>query len=104
MRPRPRRECFSGFPLSPPWMFSFIIPSGLFECQSNKGRKTHVRDSRGRLRSGNLHRLSSSAKADDPVLRDGSVLTHRPGILDARWSLSSGGHSADPLAGMTAVV
>jgi hypothetical protein len=29
-------------------MFSFIIPSGLFECQSNKGRKTHVRDGEGR--------------------------------------------------------
>src|SRR6266481_5913441 len=28
----------------PLWMFSFIIPSGLFECQSNKGRKMQVRD------------------------------------------------------------
>src|SRR6266849_1396202 len=31
------------------------------------------------------------------------ALSHRSGILDARCSLSSGGHSADPLAGMTAV-
>jgi hypothetical protein len=23
------------------------------------------------------------------------------GVLDTRWSLSSGGHSADPVAGMT---
>jgi hypothetical protein len=44
-------------------------------------------------------RSSYSAKAEYPVRR-GFAIDHRfLGILDHRWSLSSGAHSRDPVAG-----
>src|SRR6267142_5033360 len=67
---------------------------------------THVRDGRRwpfKSPVAPLTPASSSAKADDPVRRKPPALSHRSGIRDARWSLSSGGHSAGTLAGMTAV-
>src|SRR5882672_9391533 len=43
--------------------------------------------------------LSSPAKAGDPVNADVSIVTSVTEYWMPRWSLSSGGHSADPLAG-----
>src|SRR5258707_11226589 len=42
---------------------------------------------------------SSPAKAGDPVFRSASIPTGGAAYWMPRWSLSSGGHSADPLAG-----
>jgi hypothetical protein len=42
---------------------------------------------------------SSSAKADDPVFRTVSIPTDGAAYWMPRWSLSSGGARADPLAG-----
>src|ERR1700720_2432075 len=51
------------------------------------------------LRARHLAPTSSSAKADDPVFRAGLVQRRRHGVLDARWSLSSGSPKARPDGG-----
>jgi hypothetical protein len=50
-------------------MFSFIIPSGLFECQSNMGLKetTHLRDGLGAI----VGEVVERAACSDVIIREG---------------------------------
>jgi hypothetical protein len=76
-------------------MFSCIIPSGLFDCQSNKGRSAGARCMR--RQGGRKYRRHCEQRSDEAIhLRGANPSSRRDGLL--RGACHRAALRADPLA------